>query len=223
MKMRGTNLFWIAILKIILQEAHESIQNLEALRTLKDTFWDKVQSYPLIMQIVEGFMKTSNKTLEGYQAIEFFLNENKNDQERSFLLALISGPPELNELHKKISALGKKVYNWSEVYTNEEIINEYAALIEKDASHIEPHEVNIMAYLFNKQVKFYTGNAEQPLTFNPASLEVIGIYYTGQNHFERVQDSLALVHPAQQSVFFNQAEGRSLRTQQSNATFYNFI
>ncbi len=77
------------------------------------------------------------------------------------------------------------------------VLIEYAKYLQKMGQILLPHEVNIIAFTFNKNIKFITYNRHlrkytAPENLNPKGKDPVGVSFNGLNHFEKVEGDYIL-------------------------------
>lgn len=174
----------------------DSIEN--EITGLRKVLWQKISENTDVKQALELFFKAQGKNTNDEIKIFDFFNENKNEEEVENFKALILSLPEINDLYLKINNLSQQPYSWDKVFSNQEIINEYALHMQIQTSHIEPAEISMMAYLFDKKVLFYTAGTE-PITYNQMAKNAVSVSYTGDNHYERIAESPEFLNDSQKA------------------------
>ena len=162
------------------------------------------------------------KELIKYPDILAYLNENATEKDKldkppnnklifstclnknaGLLYALILSIPELNAaflIYNQATNDGFKL----ESFLTPEIINDYAAYIEKTGNWLLPVELKLLAYAFEITVIFSLKNQlpgrnyVQVSIFNPGMASQIEVSFNGSNHYERMSSKISLT-----SMFFD--------------------
>ena len=80
---------------------------------------------------------------------------------------------------------------------NAEILKEYVEYIQRPGQFLLPLELHILAYAFDRRIKFYTYNPFQDIhvraeDFNKRGKICVGVAFDGHGHFERVNENYLL-------------------------------
>jgi hypothetical protein len=108
------------------------------------------------------------------------------------------------ELNEKFIIFNKKLNQGFDLFSSisgnkKNILEEYAQYIEKKGQWLLPVEFELIAYVWNLNVQFYTYNPylktrSGPHNINPNGKERVAVCFDGVNHFERVLDKHLLAN-----------------------------
>jgi hypothetical protein len=106
------------------------------------------------------------------------------------------------ELNEKFIAFNKKLnqgfnLSFSISCYKKDILEEYAQYIEKKGQWLLPVEFELIAYVWDLNIQFYTYNPylkirSEPHNINPDGKKRVAVCFDGVNHFERVLDEQLL-------------------------------
>jgi ankyrin repeat protein len=172
---------------------------------------------------IMNFIKVNTKNVKELVELrnQFFYALNL---EQGKLYGLISSSSALDEKFKAFTKVLNEGFNLvNEILADRTALNEYAEHIGRPEQWLLPCEFPIIAYAFDRNVKFYTYNPHQKLRsealdINPNSKEKVEVCFDGVNHFERIvsKPPVAESDSVSAAVHFSYSSGSSASASSSS-------
>jgi hypothetical protein len=202
---------------IIITEAQSQYQEYaRAEQVSMKSAWNKfylvLKKYPNVIEFIDNFCEKhrANKSILlpsltiNNSRFQTCLNQIGND-----LRNMILSVPELNKALIQYNDECSAEFNWQSIYTNSDVIYEYANFIEKLGSWLIPVELQIIGYVFNITIDYYIKASTMPHTtpikidtYNPGKSSTVSVCFNGVNHYEKMasQDQLMTIGEVSREV-----------------------
>lgn len=180
----------------------------------KGTFFDSVkQAYQIhlrenrerdkeIWELLETRLKDHPEPMElinKYEGKKDFHEQYQcclnNEQDGNKLRELISSRSDLKNAFDRYNNAGKEGFDWKDKLQGKGVLAEYSDFIKKPGQWLLPCELQIIAYVFEIEIDFYTtnigtGEVQKIATYNSGKKEKVKVIFNGINHYERAREGL---------------------------------
>ncbi len=181
----GTHLFWT------LREEYKKNMNHD--EKLSHEAWVKLEAALKSNKDISDYIASGaqgNSSLKNFKA-QFKHCLNLND---GLLYGLVRSMEPLNTLFVEYNRATHIAFDLAKrVLQDKNILAEYADYIQKPGQYLLPHEISIIAHIFNINVQFITYNKNRKIfsemeSLNPQGNPSVGVCFNGSNHFERIHE-----------------------------------
>lgn len=175
-------------------------QNGDAIEQAWIVFEKELQKHDDIIAGIEKFTEDHKRqrelSLENVEKLQILEQKFKNyeNENPEGLEAIIRVETKLNEAYQtykqSLQVLMKSnedgCERWFESQISKDVLDEYAQYVSRQGEWLLPCELQIIAYVFNIHIRYYTGASANVEEFNPHGEKIIYVRFNGDSHYERM-------------------------------------